>query len=651
MSEAVDAVFGPTGLLSEAFDGYQPRDGQIAMTEVFERAFETGTHAAVHAPCGVGKSLGYISSAVNHSSVDSRTIIVTNSILLQEQLVKKDLPFMVELMDGPSFALAKGISNYVCKDRLAAEEKRGTLNLAEDASEAAALRAFIDWSRKTATGDRSELAVEPPERLWGRFSVSSGECAGKECPMAETCYGRRARAEFKRAAIVVTNYHMFFLDLAVREKSGGQSNILGMYDRVIFDEAHEANGVARDVYGARISAGMMFRLSSHLKHYGMDRQRGEFEAVVRTFFDDLATYRASGRYKIRLRTPGEVDGQPLSDALRVVAKHLADLAERNKDRAAVLAQASRRAKELAQEVDDTTLLREPGAVSFIAEEAKGRLVLSQRYVDVSELLRKMLFEVERHDADGEPLDPPAVVMTSATLAVEGKFDYLSRQLGVTFGETLCVESPFNFQENCLLVVPEGVAPTEPTYHDYVAQRVCEAVTEAGGRTLALFTSYKALDTAHRALLAMGGHRILRQGEAPRSRLVAEFRNDVGSVLLGTSSFWQGIDVPGEALSVVVIDRLPFATPDDPVMDAIKATDRNFFANHSIPEAVLQLVQGFGRLIRSVSDYGVVVCLDRRMVEATYSERFLSSLPRTYRRRDMRAIGRFLEFKRGAAKVA
>jgi ATP-dependent DNA helicase DinG len=351
------------------------------------------------------------------------------------------------------------------------------------------------------------------------------------------------------------------------------------------------------------------------------------------FFDRLVAYRRSPAYKTRLRQPHVVAWSELCSTLRAAAGAYtaASEAATDSDERGELRRSLRRAETLAEQIESAMTLADEGSVYFIEEDTKGRATLSAKPIEVADRLRQTLFD-QTH----------SVTITSATLSTGGSFDYVARELGVSAPREIIAETPFRWDEQALLIVPDGMPePNDPSFPAAVASIFAEIIDLARGRTLGLFTSYRNLNATYQRI-AGNGHRVLKQGDMPRTALIDEFRRDIGSVLLGTESFWAGVDVPGESLSCVVIDRLPFPTPDDPVLDAITERDRNWFRNYSVPRAVIAFKQGFGRLIRTTTDRGVVVVLDRRIVTKPYGRLFVQSLPDVLKSRRLDSVRRFLE---------
>ncbi|HEY3353615.1 MAG TPA: helicase C-terminal domain-containing protein [Polyangia bacterium] len=625
----LDQVFGPGGHLAHALPGYVTRPGQITLARAVDNAIRAGQHLMAEGPTGTGKSIGYAVPLSHHVAMDGRrAIIATANIALQEQLVRKDLPLLAAALPWDvSYALLKGRNNYLCLDRLAEVEAQPSLGLGDTADEKMMDRAIRGWARGTEAGDVSELPFEPPARVWLRFAVHAEDCPGPQCRQASRCYALRARAAAGRASIVVTNYHLLFAHLEVREETE-EDLVLPPFDLAVLDEAHKAADIARDFFGFRLTAGATRAPSRLLGAAGHEGLAARLETEAGRYFDELLAHRRSPEYRSRLRAPEPVLWTPLFDTLGDVAAacESAAAAAQDAEEHAALARASRRASGYAAALEEAMTLADEDAAYYIDLDARGRAALCGRPLDVAARLARTLFA-----------RTASVTVTSATLTTAGTFEYVSRELGLEAPRQLIAESPFDFVQQALLVVPERLPdPTDPAYPQAVADAVAEIIDRARGRTLGLFTSYRNLNLAYERVAA-SGHRVLRQGDLPRTALLDEFRRDVHSVLLGTESFWGGVDVPGESLSCVIIDRLPFPTPDDPLLDAIGERDPSCFHSQSLPRAVIAFKQGFGRLIRTGADRGVVVVLDRRLLTRPYGRVFLASLPDVPVSRDLASI--------------
>ena len=614
----VEAIFAKGGPLDGGNPNYETRPGQVALAKAIFNTVAKGGNVIAEGPCGIGKSKAYGVPAAYLASQGKRVLVVTASIALQEQLIKKDLPDLHrELGWDFTFALMKGKANYLC-----VEEAR---NVNADGLTSVDLLQYRDiksWSAKTKTGDKSELLIKPSDLVWGRFSTTSDACPGRKCRSFDACHAIKARDAAAQAGIVVTNYHMFFLNMAI----GG--NLLPAADVAILDEAHEATDIARDIFGFKISEWTFRRYERDAKKRGASAEGLMLREAASSFFARLLRFAQSGHYKSLLRWPAPLDCTELEEAVNAYASACAE--SHHVDHALV---AIGRLKEGLQ-------VKDPNCVYWIeVKECRNGFPasasLQAKYVNVGGVLEEKLWN--SYDA---------VAAVSATLTTDGGFDYARRELGVPkTARELAVESPFAFDQQALLVLPEDLPePNDPAFVNVAARRVIEVIEACGGRTLALFTSYRALNAIYEIVHKHFGSRfrILRQGDAPPGRLAQLFKDDPRSVLLGTSSFWTGIDVPGEALTGLVIDRIPFGSPEDPVTIRLSESDpRGVFAKHTVPRSILTFRQGVGRLIRSQADVGTVVVLDKRLSTKGYGARFIKSLPTMARATSTAAIRPFL----------
>ncbi len=630
-------IFEEDGPLTAQLPGYRRREQQVMMAACVDEAIATGRHAMVEGPTGTGKSIAYLVPAiarVGRGEIE-RVVVVTANIALQEQLVEKDLPLLQEALPWEfSFALMKGISNYLCLAKVESQAREGTLDLVDDVSQQAAMKALTEWASGTQTGDRSELPIEPPPRLWARFSSTSDSCAKKKCVAYERCFGMRARENARMAQVIVTNYHMLLADMVLREM--GAHGIIPAHEVLICDEAHKLPDLARSVLGFEVKPGNLRGIASRLRKLGKKKLGQTLGKETEQFFTALANFRASKKYRTRLRQPDPVPNDGVISALDRAHQAFAALASaaEGADQAVHEGYAVR-CKAASVRIAEAMALQRPGAVVFLDRRGDD-VFLACREVMVASRLREGIWDCLS-----------TAVLTSATLTTGGTFDFIEEESGLPGALELEAGSPFDYRSNVLMVIPEGPAPNDEGFSDRLIETFERSIRATGGRTLGLFTSYRMLNYVHAALKDREWD-VMCQGDAPRKLLIDRFRSNVDSVLLGTESFWTGVDVAGPSLSCVVIDRIPFPTPDDPVMDALKDRDGHAaFMKHYVPRAAVQLKQGFGRLVRRVDDVGVVVCADTRLVSKGYGDTFLSSLPRTMRSRDLGLIERFFAWKDGA----
>lgn len=637
----IESVFGADGLLAAKFKGYAPRKGQVDMATVIAQAIEEKGHVIAEGPTGTGKSLAYLVPAIEwatqkqamRSTTPRKVIVVTGNIALQEQLVGKDLPLLQEVMPAGengsapfTFCLAKGKNNYLCVDQLG----KTLANNATMGKEGQLAR-LLAWAQSTVTGDISEFPEQPEGPLWKQLSVSSDECKGSSCKWFTKCFAERAKREMIGAQVVVTNYHMFFAHLKVREKmrelqaKGAPvelDHVLPKADVIIFDEAHKAADIARDFLGFQLTKGSLDRLVQGFNH----DLAPQVKAAADRFFRALGEWKRNRAYKSRLKQghPLTPLGATLWDLVSKVAHfykvNAASSAWAPEEKAELEMRAKRGATIAAQLEEAMKPEEHLEVVYFIEEAPNGAAMLKSKPIKVDAWLEKELFNAF-----------PTVIVTSATLATgaNGGFQFIKDELGLKKAAELVAESPFSWKNQVLFVCPKTM--TDPkdygTFAGSVAEHVTKIARMSRGRMLGLFTSFKVLEASYRACSESLPYRVFKQGEAPRTMLVNDFKKDVESCLLGCESFWAGVDVPGESLSCVVIDRLPFPTPEDPIVDAIAAKDDKWFFNYAIPRAIIQFKQGFGRLIRTTKDRGVVVVLDRRVTDMGYGRSFIAALPK------------------------
>ncbi len=639
-------MLGPGGRLARALPGYEHREDQLEMARAVEHALSARRYLVAEAGTGTGKTLAYLVPAVLSGR---RVIVSTATKTLQEQIWGKDLPLLRDAC-GLSFAAAylKGRSNYYCLAR--GEEFARAPTFA--AREEAALWPRIEaWARETETGDRSEIDLPDHYQAWKDLSATSDTCVGRECARYEECFVTRARALAGEADVLLVNHHLFFADLAMRTSRAGVE-ILPEHDAVVFDEAHAIEDVATEYFGLQVSSWRVEELARDAQRAVSDRPdlgsmmkqaTAELRKAGERFFqgvaDGLRGRRAGGlsqQNEEGLRAPltDEVLGPLEREQARVDAA-LAELRDLVADAPSpALAQLARRVGDLRVELAAVTAMKEPSRVYF--GEVRGRGVfLRAAPIGVADELQARLYR--RTDT---------VVFTSASLAAQGRFDYFRRQAGLApeFDvDEARFPGPFDFARQAAVVSPDGLPePNAPGFVEAAADAVRALAEVTGGRAFVLCTSLRNMHALHRASRDLP-YRILLQGERPKARLLEAFREEP-SVLFATASFWEGVDVPGEALSLVVIDRLPFAPPNDPVvaarLRALEAEGRDGFSELQVPAAALALRQGFGRLVRTRADRGLVAILDRRLVTKGYGRAFLASLPRCPLLRSVEAARRW-----------
>jgi ATP-dependent DNA helicase DinG len=637
-ASSLEAILGPGGALARALPGYEHRHDQLAMAREVGRALHEQRYLVVEAGTGTGKTLAYLVPA----ALSGRKIVISTATkALQEQIWTKDLPLLRDVGGLPiQAAYLKGRSNYYCLARGARFAQNPTF-VSRD--EAALWPALQDWARRTETGDRSELDVPDQLAAWRELSASTDTCLGKDCDRYEECFVTLARAKAAQADVVLVNHHLFFADLAMRTSRSG-IEVLPPYDAVIFDEAHALEDVATEYFGLMVSSYRIEELARDAQRAVNDRpdlarlvkaSTDELGKAGERFFGELAVQMRGGKAWSRRpssrpspRAEGDARVALTERMLAPVADDQArlDLALEDvrglfaESDSSPLASLARRAGELRVELKAVTAMKDASRVYFA--EARGRGVfLRAAPVNVAEELVERLYR--RVDT---------VVFTSATLATSGRLDYFRREVGLApeldVSEAVFA-GPFDYGRQAALVVPGGLPePADPEFFARAADAVRGLVAITGGRAFVLSTSVRGMHALREALGDLP-YPLLLQGERPKGKLIEAFRA-APSVLFATQSFWEGVDVPGDALSLVIIDKLPFAPPNDPVVAArvraLEADGRDAFSELSVPAAALALKQGFGRLIRTRSDRGLVAVLDRRLVAKSYGRSFLATLP-------------------------
>ena len=655
--------FAPGGVLARAHPAYEFRRGQLQMAQAVEQALEEKRHLIVEAGTGTGKTLAYLMPVIRSGK---RVIISTGTKNLQEQLFYKDVPFLEQTLYGDSASgsrlsvcYMKGRNNYLCRKKLYDLTDQPVLSGLEEIEQ---YRAIAAWEKTTGTGDRAELAELPEASLlWHKLDARADACIGQKCSEWERCFITEMRRKAMESDIIIVNHHLFFADLAIKLQADGapDAGILPEAAAVIFDEAHELEDVAGNYFGISVSnlriEDLARDVENSLQHnrmlsaslsgaLGSLRERSQF------FFSLLPP--GEGRFAFETRREFlEENGDEfvaLNQALTRLAGELEGLAQKPEE----VFNFVRRAQELqvqlgfAMEAEDRNTVfwieRRGGRYSprtgTNKTETPGRgrqnVFLQATPIDVGPILRECLWSKLE-----------CAVLTSATLAVGGGFDYIRQRLGMEHARELVLPSHFDYESQALLYVPPDLPdPRTPQFTVKAADRIHKLLEITRGRAFVLFTSYAQMNDVYQRLLGEVEFPMLKQGDAPKTALLEEFRLTPNAVLFATSSFWQGVDVQGEQLSCVIIDRLPFAVPSDPVVAArVKAIDAdggNAFFQYQVPAAVITLKQGCGRLIRSLHDRGLLVLLDNRILKKQYGRVFVESLPNYKKTTEMRVVEEF-----------
>jgi ATP-dependent DNA helicase DinG len=646
-----------------ALDGFEARDAQRQMAAAVADVLAEGGILLAEAGTGTGKTLAYLVPAILSRQ---RVLVSTGTKNLQEQIFFKDLPVLRETLRLPFTATyMKGRGNYLCLHRFEAL-KDGVAIRSRD--ERAAIEIIAEWARGTETGDRAEMEDLPEDLpLWPDIAATAENCIGADCPRFSECFVTKMRQRAAESDVVIVNHHLLCADASVRQNAFGE--VIPSCNVAIVDEAHQLEDVATQYFGRMVSN---FRFDDFARDVdralsarliddedAAEALRRDVEHVrdgARLFFATLQMIRfeaprpGSGQAprpgsgqggqggtesRIRVRPAQLENATPDAAALVAALEALEATIALTKDAPEDVLALARRARELHEDVQFLTHADDPGHVFYLDIRGRG-VFLRAAPIDVSDIVREMLLD-----------RMTATVLTSATLSVDGRFDYVRGRLGIREAHEVRLPSEFDFREQTILYLPKKMPdPRSPLFVEAAAREVVEILRRTNGRAFVLFTSYSNLRQVHQFVSTRIPYPILVQGSAPRSALLREFKSTPNAVLFATSSFWQGVDVVGEALSCVIIDKLPFASPGDPItsarIEAINEAGGNAFGEYQIPLAILALQQGLGRLIRHRTDRGVLAVLDPRLRTMWYGRRFLASLPPAPVTHDIAALDKFFD---------
>ena len=681
LEAAVDRVFEVDGPLVRAVPEFEPRPGQRDMAAAVARVFTRGGTLLAEAGTGTGKTLAYLAPAILSGH---RVLVSTGTKNLQEQIVDKDLPILREALGVPFTATCmKGRGNYLCLHRFE--------NVHDDVEAGSpADRVYLamvgNWASTTETGDRAELEELPEDvPFWSNIAATNENCIGTECPEYEACFVTRMRQRAAASDVVIVNHHLLCADAAVRQSAYGE--VIPECAYLVIDEAHQLEDVATQYFGFAVSNFRTEELVRDLDGAVASRQvaddRGELgragnrvEDASRLFFGELMLARSNPAFASRSGAPGPPGGfttgagrltptartgyeaGSMDDRVRLLPAMLEPVHDAGgrllealdgleaaialfKDGPEDVRAIGRRAAEIRDDLRFLLQANDRDYVYYLEWRSRG-VFLRASPIDVSSLVRNMLLDRFA-----------AAILTSATLAVEGSFGYVRSRLGIERGEEIQLASEFDFRRQAILYLPKRMpSPKTPAFAEAAGAEVVEILRRTRGRAFVLFTSYAMLRAVQARVQAALEYPVLVQGSAPRSTLLTQFRSTPHAILLATSSFWQGVDVAGDALSCVIIDRLPFASPADPVVaariEAVVASGSDGFADLQVPLAILALLQGLGRLIRHRRDRGVLAILDPRIRTMPYGRRFLNSLPPAPVTSDLAEIERFFAADAGAS---
>jgi ATP-dependent DNA helicase DinG len=632
--QSLAQIFGPAGWLARHHPHYEHRPAQLEMAEEVAAALENRRHLIAEAGTGTGKTLAYLVPIILSGR---RVVISTGTKNLQEQLFTKDLPFLKKLFPDVRATLMKGRSNYLCRQKLYDLERQPALDGLEEVEQYAQVR---KWEERTRTGDRAELSGLPDTSpLWSRIDARREACTGQKCAQFERCFITLMHQRAAEADVIIVNHHLFFADLALKQAEF--SSLLPEYAAVVFDEAHDVEDVATLYFGMQFSNYRVEELArdtdqtlrlKDLRVVAVQEAVGELHRRAEVFFNLFPS--TEGRFSFDNREEFLEGNRAAYAALLNAHLRLETELKRIPDRPEEINNLARRAAELRATLEMVVEGRDRNFVFWWERRGRG-LFLEASPIDVSPILRERLFE-----------KVDSVILTSATLAVGGTFDFLRRRLGIDHANEHVYPSHFDFKHQALLYTPLHLPdPRESDFPRRASDEVVEILKATRGRAFVLFTSHHQMRDTYRSVRPRLRYPVLVQGQAPRTVLLDRFRTTPHAVLFATSSFWQGVDVQGEQLSAVIIDRLPFAVPIDPVVAArirqLNEDGGNAFVEYQVPQAVISLKQGFGRLIRSQADRGVLAILDPRLVRKQYGRHFFESLPDYGRTAELREVKEFM----------
>ncbi|HET9280544.1 MAG TPA: ATP-dependent DNA helicase [Candidatus Angelobacter sp.] len=646
--------FAPGGLLSQAHPNYEFRRGQLQMAEVVERALAEKRHLIVEAGTGTGKTLAYLLPVIRSGK---RVIISTGTKNLQEQLFFKDIPFLEQHLFGQNpeklrVCYMKGRANYLCRQKLYDLTNQPVLNGLQEIEQ---YQQIAEWETTTESGDRAELKGLPENtQLWQKIDARTERCTGQKCQQWERCFITEMHRRAAESDIIIVNHHLFFADLALRQSGGPDAGVLPDFSAVIFDEAHELEDVAGSYFGVSVSNLRFEELARDIESTLQQKK-----AISPGIIQAMARLRERSRFFFGLLPSGEgrsaftgreefleQHGDDYDAVLQSLGRTIAEL-ELLQQKPEEVFGFVRRCQELQVQLQFIMESEDKNTVFWLEYRGESRrsrsgqthIVLQATPIDVSQILKQTLFE-----------NVDTAILTSATLAVagspdRGNFEYMRQRVGLEHAREMVIASHFDYGKQAILYVPPDMPdPRTPSFGRAAAEKIRRVLEITQGRAFCLFTSYAQMNDIHDRLLGELPFPMLLQGRAPKSALLEEFRLTPNAVLFATSSFWQGVDVQGEQLSCVIIDRLPFAVPNDPVVAArIRAIDTaggNAFFEYQVPSAVIALKQGFGRLVRSVKDRGVLVLLDNRLLKQRYGKIFIDSLPAYKKTKDLTDVEDF-----------
>lgn len=650
-------ILGEGGIISRKLQDYEPRSEQLQMAKAIGEAIEDDRHLLVEAGTGIGKSLAYLIPFIIYATESNKKVVVsTNTKTLQSQLYLKDLPFLKNSLEIDfNYALCLGSENYLCLRRLNSEY---TYELFENDTYLKELERIAEWADKTKTGIKSEIDFIPLQEVWGVVSREPDLCLGKKCHYKNECFYKKAKKNEKRSHILITNHALFFTNLA----SGGQ--VLPAFQAVVFDEAQTLEDVATSYLGFEVSnskikyffdsmhnpktkRGLLFKfrtLNTKTTEI-IEANLHEARHACDQFFHEIGDIFGTESASKRIRTKNIIFNY-LEEPLKRLNNSIAELMDyvTDEESEALVKSYFKNCTHLSAALNFILNHERDDYVYWIEVSARKRGIgysLFASPIEIAEELDRQLFSKTK-----------PIVLTSATLSVNNRFDFTKSRLGIKDARELLIGSPFNYKENVLLYLPKEIEdPSDALelFQKHALENIKEIIDIMKGRIFILFTSYRMLNTVHQDLASTYRDiNLLRQGDKPRYILLKDFKNNQSSILLGTNTFWQGIDVPGRPLECVIITKLPFSVPDDPItearMELMQSRNKNPFTEYQVPQAIMMFKQGFGRLIRTKKDRGIVAILDPRIRTRYYGRFFIDSLPECRHAFNIDEVKRFFNLK-------
>lgn len=610
ISLSIEDILGRDGRLSASIEDFEFRPSQIKMAQLIMRALKQDYYAIIEAGTGTGKTMGYLVPVIMSGK---KTVVSTGTKNLQDQIFFQDIPLIADALGIKlNTLLMKGRKNYICLHRYNQHFMQPSFIAASGNK---ARNRIEKWLKKTKSGDRAELDwLADDDPLWDSISSTSDQCLGMDCPQMKDCFLNELRKKAARADIIIVNHHLFFADLMVKRVGFGE--IIPRFQAVVFDEAHRVEEIAVNYFGQSVSSGQLQDFAKDVERE--TKEKGGLSGITH----DLGIIREGAERLQRIFALSEDKARIKDDDLAGIHEGTSrDIraALKNVGRGAGQA-ASIRADGLIQSLETIFSHGSPDMLKWY-EKKKKSIIFHSSPLDISVTMREDLYE---------GID--TIIFTSATLSTNGRFDYIRSRLGIPEDALEGIyPSHFDFKEQSLFYIPLDLSgPNTAEFAVRASDRIMEMLKITSGRALVLFTGYSNMNMVYQRINGVLPYMVLRQGDAPKSILLEQFRSDTHSVLLATSSFWQGVDVPGESLSCLIVDKLPFDSPGDPLVSAriesISKREGNPFMDYQLPSAIISLKQGLGRLIRKRSDYGVLCILDNRIIKSRYGRLFFDSLP-------------------------